>query len=721
MMMNTSERKKRAAWSVLVLLAAYCVCPLGVASARAETLPAAAAAPQQSSPAVSMAISTDSYWYKPGDTVKLAVTLDNGTRRTMNAISVRARIHVPNTSRADLDLSFEGKPRKSYRQTETFSPLTLEPGNNKFTFKIVLKSDNYSAGVYPVTIDVLRSGNIVTSVITELVVMEPTSDQGSITPLKLSWVFDTLEPSHRDVEGDFKSDELARECDPSGKNPGWYPTLLSEMDKWPSLAFNLSVSPMLLEDIKAMSGGYVVRRGDHTQGVGANSVQAGNASEVLMGFKGLLQSPRYQVLPEPYASPNLETLVSLKWSNDARDQISRGHKLLEETLDAALSNEFNCPPALLSNTQVLNELGTDVGQFLVLSPDLLERSSQGKRLLRGSTLTSPVLLKGGPGNRKELALFADARMQKLLARLSASGDPHGVAQIILAELTNLYLEKPGANRAVVVVAPGSWHPSKDVLDEVFRAMSSAPWLKSVTLAENIMTVPTVNSTALEIPGPQTSGELSEYFKKVGTARDKYASYHDIVLTGNPFLVPLLRDVYTSESDVWREWARNGEGLRYASFVSQTVTGELDKVTMPVNGSITLTSSKAKIPLSVVNGTGYRIKAELKCSSNGLVITTRSQKVLLEPKENLFEVPVKVRTKGRVRFSARLVAGNFILGELDFSVRTSRFNTFAILLVGGLLALIGITWSARYMSRRKAGKHRQFQVKTPDNEEPAPEA
>jgi hypothetical protein len=68
-----------------------------------------------------------------------------------------------------------------------------------------------------------------------------------------------------------------------------------------------------------------------------------------------------------------------------------------------------------------------------------------------------------------------------------------------------------------------------------------------------------------------------------------------------------------------------------------------------------------------------------------------------------------------------VAGNFILGELDFSVRTSRFNTFAILLVGGLLALIGITWSARYMSRRKAGKHRQFQVKTPDNEEPAPEA
>jgi len=693
----------------MILLAAYCVLPLGVGSVRAETLPAAAAAPQQSSPAVSMAISTDSYWYKPGDTVKLAVTLDNGTRRTMNAVSVRARIHVSNTSRADLDLSFEGKPRRSYRQTETFSPLTLGPGNNKFTFKIVLKSYNYSAGVYPVTIDVLRSGSIMTSVISELVLMDPTPVQGSITP-----------PSHRDVEGDFKSDELARECDPSGKDPGWYPTLLSEMDKWPSLAFNLSVSPMLLEDIKAMSGGYVVRRGDHTQGVGANSVQAGNASEVIMGFKGLLQSPRYQVMPEPYASPNLETLVSLKWSNDARDQISRGHKLLEETLDAALSNEFNCPPALLSNTQVLNELGTDVGQFLVLSPDLLERSSQGKRLLRGSTLTSPVLLKGGAGNRKELALFADTRMQKLLARLSASGDPHGVAQIILAELTNLYLEKPEANRAVVVVAPGSWHPSKDVLDELFRALSGAPWLKSVTLAENIMTVPTVNSTALEIPGAQTSGELSEYFKKVGIARDKYASYHDIVLTGNPFLVPLLRDVYTSESDVWREWARNVEGLKYASFVTQTVTGELDKVIMPVNGSITLTSDKAKIPLSVVNGTGYRIKAELKCTSNGLVITTPSQKVLLEPKENLFEVPVKVRSKGRVRFSARLVAGDFILGELDFSVRTSRFNTFAILLVGGLLALIGIIWSARYMSRRKAGKHRQLQAKTPDNEEPAPE-
>lgn len=710
-----TTRKNAFVLAVIFLLCLLMFCgmvPLGIQSARA-----AAAAPQQNSSNVNIAISTDAYWYRPGDTVTLRVTLDNASRQTMRAVSLRVRIHAPNTSRADLDSIFEGKAVKSYRRTDTFGPLTLNPGNNKFSYSIPVKSSTSDNGVYPISVQVIRSGSIISSVVSEIIVMSP--EQDSLVPLKLSWVFDTLELPHRDPRGTFGNIDLANECDPSGDNPGWYATLLGEMEKWHAMNFNVSLSPMLIEDIAAMSGGYVVRRGNREVKVGANSKEAQNAAAVLTGFKRLTQSPRYQLLPEPYASPDLETMISLKWRGDAKDQISRGHKLLEETMDTALSGDFSCPPGLLMNSRAINELGSDIGQFLVLSSDLLERNSQGRRLLKGKTLTSPVLVKGGRAGRKELALFADRRMQDLIDRLNASGDPHGVAQVILAELTNLYLENPSATRATVVVAPGSWHPPKAVLDELMRALSGAPWLKTVTLAENMMTIPTVNSTALDIPEPQAGPRPDSYFQKVGDARDKYAGYHEIVLTGNPFLVPLLRDVYTSESDVWREWDRKVEGLRYAGFVTSTVDGELDKVTMPGMGSITLTSTKAKIPLSVVNGTGYRIRAELECASNGLTVPVKgSEKVLLEPKENLFEVPVKVRKKGRVRFSARLVAGSFTLGELEFSVRTSRFNTFAILLVAGLLALIGIVWSARFMSRLKAGKHRKDQLKKPGEEEPA---
>jgi hypothetical protein len=148
-----------------------------------------------------------------------------------------------------------------------------------------------------------------------------------------------------------------------------------------------------------------------------------------------------------------------------------------------------------------------------------------------------------------------------------------------------------------------------------------------------------------------------------------------------------------------------------------VAGELSKVELPAMGSITLTSSKAKIPLSIVNGTGYRIKAVLKFSSNGLSFPSgNEQKVLLEPKENLFEIPVKVKKKARVRFSARLEADSLTLGEVEFSVLTSRFNTFAVALVGSLLVLIGIFWAAKIYSRRKVGKHKKYQLQEANKEQ-----
>jgi len=67
--------------------------------------------------------------------------------------------------------------------------------------------------------------------------------------------------------------------------------------------------------------------------------------------------------------------------------------------------------------------------------------------------------------------------------------------------------------------------------------------------------------------------------------------------------------------------------------------------------------------------------------------------------------VTVKKQGRVRFLARLQTRDFILGEVDSSVLTSRFNTFAIMVVGGILLLIGILWTRQAAARRKAGKHR----------------
>jgi hypothetical protein len=377
------------------------------------------------------------------------------------------------------------------------------------------------------------------------------------------------------------------------------------------------------------------------------------------------------------------------------------------------------PPGLTANTRVFRDLKQEAGQFLMLSPDLLLRTTEGKRLLRGDTLAQPVKVMGARKSDNLMAIFEDARMRDLIARVCQSGDSQGVAQCILSELTNFYLEKPEKLRECAVVWPGWWHPSRETASEVIKAITSAPWLKNTTLGESMMSVPTLDNEPLVIPEP--AAQEDEYNTQVSRAHDLLKSYTAMVMPENPMLPALLNDVWVSQSDVWSQWNRKVEGLTYASAAINTIEGEVAKIVLPATGNVSLTSGDSKIPLTIVNGTSYRITATLDLASNGLAFPSGAQqKVRVEPKENLLEIPVVIKKKGRVRFQARLEAQNFILGEVDFTVLTSRFNTFAVIVVVGLLALIGGVWAAKLISRGKVGKHKRKNLREATEDGPGAE-
>lgn len=663
----------------------------------------APAAPREE-PKVAIAFTKNAYWYGPEDTVVMRVTLDNKGKQPIKGVSARVRIYTANTSREDLDSALEGKPKRPYRFTRTFEEdLTLKPGGTSFTFELPLADRRFPDGVYPLSIEALRDESVIASVTSELIVMSQ-QDPEETTQLQVSLVFDVLEPPHKGVEGEFVDNGLAAECNTGGKNPGWL-TLLTGLAGKPGIpSATLSLSPLLLEELYDMTDGYIVQADGKQERVAADSMAARDATEVLAGFKELAGTHRFQFVPTPYASPELEKLIAFDWLPDAEAQASHGLRITERLLETTLGKEYFFPPGLNMNSRVIEEMGSDAGNFTILSPDLLERTREGRRILRGMTLGPPVEIKAGK-SRKAMALFADGRLESLVKRLSQSDDPHGVAQTILSELTNLYLERPGRLRACVMLWPSWWRPSREVFDQVLEAIGSAPWLKPVTVSESFFNIPPLADTVIEIP--ETGAPASEYFAQVGLARQKLMSYSKMVLKGNP-LVPLLENnLFISESDVWRQWDRLSRGLDFARSVTTAVDGELAKLDIPSVGSVTLMGGKADIPLSVTNGTGYRVKADLVFASNGLEFPDgHVKRVTLEPKENMFEIPVQVKKKGRVRFSVRLESNGEVLARMDTSVLTSRFNTFAFAVVGGLLGLIVLAWGARVLARRKAGKHKR---------------
>ena len=122
-------------------------------------------------PDVRIALAKDAYWYEPDGLVGMVVTLDNATRQAVRGVDVRLRIQPRNTSRADLDNTFDGKPAKVFRQTTWLGRnLTLNPGNNSFKYQLQLDPSRFEDGVYPLTIDALKAGTPVANIISELIV-----------------------------------------------------------------------------------------------------------------------------------------------------------------------------------------------------------------------------------------------------------------------------------------------------------------------------------------------------------------------------------------------------------------------------------------------------------------------------------------------------------------------------------------------------------------------
>lgn len=670
----------------------------------------ALAAPVEIEPSISSSLAKNSYWYKPGSTALLDLTVVNNTKTTLKNISVRIKVHSQNKNRADLDSFLKGKPVKSYRINQTVKKnATLKPGRNVFRLEFIIPSTWSTNGVYPLSAETIKSDKVEATALTQLIVMSG-FDQNQQTPLKVATLFDVSDRAYRNPEGFFINTDLAKDCTPDGKDSGWIASLLNTLSKEEKFRGTLAISPLLLKEMEDMSNGFTVEKDKKKKEYDSDSKEASATSDAITKMAALAKNPRLQFCALPYAYPDLEELVGMGLTEDATSQIKKGRDAYKKILGTNAKTETFIPPLLKINSKAAGELNGDIGEFLLLTPQLLNRSKKGQKLAEGLTLGSPVAIDTDHSETEPIAIFSDLRIEDLIVGLSSSTDPQLVAQVILAELTNLYLERPAKLRVCAIYWPNWWQPSKEVLDEVIKAISTVPWLQTSTLSDCFNSVPPLENVSLEIP-ELTTEEKNSYYSGIKKASRAVNDYSEIIFRDNPIMPILQEDLSISESAIWTEFNIEKEGRKYSDYLNSTIEGELAKIAIPETGTITLTSGRGEIPVSVINNTGYRVKTVLKFKSNGLIFPDGQRKsATLEPKENLFEIPVKAEKGGRVNLSATLEGENFIIDNVTFSVITSTFNTFAIFFVSALLGLIGLTWIIKIYAKRSVGKHKKRQLK-----------
>ncbi len=688
-------RAKGPGWSILIIATVVFILAIPLLLMCPGPVPAS---PVKDEKKLSLSLWKNSYWYEPQATVDFFLDVENKGQEIKD-VDIRLKLHRELIARSHLDQFLDGKWTRVLQQKKVIDGVELEKGPNQFHFNLVLPRRIKSTGIFPVTVELLSRGDVIASQITEVVVFSP----AGFPPLDLVMLWDIAEPPQVDPQGYFVDDSLAEDCRGVGEE-GWLHYLTDGMVKHENLRFTLAVTPSTLEELSELSGGYKLIQGDKVVELGKDSRGATDAFALLDTWRKLAGEPRFQFLPAPYSYPDLESLMALGWAGDVREQLSRGLSIQEEVLGGIIAEEYIFPPALSVDSKTLSVLKDRGIKSLVIGQKEVDRAPGAEEVANGLSISSPVTVIDSQ-SRSLFAAVVDERVERLIEDRKGAKNYRETVQLLIAELTGLFLERPAYHRMTVLLWPSSVGPSKELITELFNTLDGAPFLRTVTLGEAMSGVEPRSEVRIKIPSLEAKPD--GYYSEVSRAKRELRTFSDMVFPKNPLLDPLRKNFYLSESYLWKSRGLTARGLSFVDDIVSTVEGELDKIRFTGETSIAITSEKAKLPISINNGTGQRAKVTLVAEAPELYFPEKSTwEQVLEPKENIIDVPVEVKKKGRFDLKLNIQVGDRNIDELVIRVSTSRFNLFALPVLGLILGALFLLRLMRIVLRRRAGKHKR---------------
>ncbi len=140
-------------------------------------------------------------------------------------------------------------------------------------------------------------------------------------------------------------------------------------------------------------------------------------------------------------------------------------------------------------------------------------------------------------------------------------------------------------------------------------------------------------------------------------------------------------------------------------------------------SITLTSQRGRVPVTIISSAPYPVTATLTLSSDKLLFPDgQTQNVTLHSNTNNFYVNVETRASGLFKVGVTLYSptGGVVLSSGQVSVRSTATSVVGIILsVGAVLVLV--VWWLRTSRKRRAERRRRAAGEATDDEVPEPAA
>lgn len=424
-----------------------------------------------------------------------------------------------------------------------------------------------------------------------------------------------------------------------------------------------------------------------------------------------------QLLPEPYVPIDVAGMTAGGQGADVSLQYAAGAAVLRQVLgrspetQAWAFTESPLQPALLDQArqQGATELAMPARN---LSPVPVGKTSFAET----TKLSGYPGVQAVAGSDTELALH-----------FTNSGDQVLQAEQFLAELAVIDLETPSERRGLAVVVPPNWRPSAAFVSTVLAGLAGNPLLQEETLQQFFPQVPIGQNNGSDLslsllPAPPATPVTGG--TEIDHARSLIASLSSTVEVPPAEIADLNNEILLAESSALAPGERKVLLDGIATLVSQSV----GKVKLAPQLSVTLTSTSADVPVTVLNTGTLPVKVQLVLSSQKLSFrpftlpagscvteahTTELCSLTVPVGATLLKVPVETRTSGVFALDLSLQSGDgaYPIGQARYTVRSTAVSDVAVVLMVGAAILLGVWW----VRDRRHGRRARQLVDPPSDE------
>jgi hypothetical protein len=445
-----------------------------------------------------------------------------------------------------------------------------------------------------------------------------------------------------------------------------------------------------------------------------------------------------EVLPEPYAAVPINGMLSSGLGSELSLQISQGYSTLGARLGTTptggtwvVNGPLDASTVQALEAEGAKQLILPEGELSALPAAVQVTTFAFPSRLVGAGTTLPVY-GADPG---------------LTADFDNPGGPVLAASQLLAEMAMIQLETPSVTRGVAVLPPTSWNDNATFVRTLLAGLDGNPLLRPVTASGLFSGVSQSGVTQNLTPGgtPQTSSSAGQTAAPApsATAAGKAVADTTAALTADAnaildargqlqtlaLVLPAnLSPAQNPIPDLQRELliaeSVDVTGRQRGAILAAVGTAAahvLDQITLPRSASITLTSTKALLPLTVLVPGSLHARIELHLSSPRLIfrpyspaggrchiptLTSEVCDMSLTTFNTTLRVPVEARSSGVFPLDVSIwtQGGGYMLTSERDTVRSTAVSDVGLVLIVLAVLSLGLWW---YRDLRHGRRARQL--------------